>query len=129
MDPFINFHVSEGNYVLADARTQAMIAVREADDSTAEECRATLLNNGYFPTDNRPKGWPDGFDWFRHYDGTWASIEMLDNGPDGDISCWAYDQFGVDVEIVHSVKCEQQSDDDREWFIKKMREAIVALTQ
>lgn len=53
--------------------------------------------------------------------------EGYDDGCDGEADDWAADNFRMDVERVASCKCEQESDDDSSYFIKKMREAIAAI--
>lgn len=120
---FINIHVATGNY------TECPAAVRAAVYSTADEASAVLSNNGYLPTDGRPPGWPAvGLAWYRHADGTWASVEMLDDGPDSDnADGWVRDRFNMDGEIVYSVKCTQQSDDDSQYFIKSIASKLAAI--
>ncbi len=61
-------------------------------------------------------------------------IEMIDGRPYDDgcededaIDGWAAERFDMDVERIHSVKCEQQSDDDSQYFIRVMREQIAKL--
>ena len=53
--------------------------------------------------------------------------EGNDDGCDGEADAWAADNFQMDVKRVTSFKCEQQSDDDSSYFLKKMREAIASL--
>lgn len=53
-----------------------------------------------------------------------------DDGPAddaGEQDQWAYNEFGCEVERIHSVKAEQQSDDDSAYFIRIMAEQIAKL--
>lgn len=122
LEPSISIHSPGGNY----APTPAYII--DAEYHTADEAGVILAANGYQPTNDRPLGWPSGEAWYRHADGTWASVEMLDDGPDSEEDGWARDRFDLSVQVIYSCKCDQQSDDDSQFFIKQMTEKIDDLT-
>ena len=53
-----------------------------------------------------------------------------DDGPAddaGEQDQWAWNTFGCEVERIHSVKAEQQSDDDSQYFIREMAAQIAKL--
>ena len=122
MEPFINFHNPAGDYDFATKKS-----LPEIEDETVDGCSRWLAAAGYLPTHARPEGWPVGDLWYRHQDGRWASVQMLDDGPDGDADDWARDCFDFDVEKIYSVKCEQQSEDDSQYLIRVMAEQIAKL--
>lgn len=122
----IDYHVAAGNYV--DAPNYRALSAGESDGiESIESARADLIRRGYVPSDERPAGWPTGREWFRAANGEWASIEMLDDGCDGEASDWVRDQFGFDGEIIKSVREDEQTSDASAYFIRKMTEAIDAL--
>jgi hypothetical protein len=126
LSPIISIHHAGGNYV-QHPEVVKYDALRMADVE-GDGVKSLLAEHGYQPTSDRPAGWPARDEWYRHADGTWASVEMCDDGPDGDADGWARDRFDLDVEIIKSVKADQQSDDDSTYFINAMAEAIAAIT-
>ena len=126
--PFISIHTPGGNFV-SHPDSVKYDHIRLAEITDVQSARDLLSANGYVPTAERPSGWGVGAgrEWFRAQDGTWASIELLDDGCEGDPNGWVRDVFDIDAEIVKSVKCEQQSDDDSGYFMRTMAEAIKAL--
>ena len=53
-----------------------------------------------------------------------------DDGPAngaGEQDGWAYNTLGCEVERIHSVKAEQQSEDDSEYFIRVMAEQLAKI--
>ncbi len=50
-----------------------------------------------------------------------------DDGCDGEADAWAVENFRIDGVRLASCRCDQQSDDDSGYFIKKMREAIAKI--
>ena len=124
--PLIGLHEAGGNY-LSGERVRAVHNCEPEEMETVAQATAYLTTKGYTATSDRPPGWPEGFNFLQHTDGTWASIEMCDDGCDGDADGWARDRFSMDVEIIKSVKAEQQTDDDSDFFIRTMTEAIISL--
>lgn len=50
-----------------------------------------------------------------------------DDGCDGDRNEWAAEYFRIDAERIASCTCEQPSDDDSAYFMRKAREYLKAL--
>lgn len=129
MEPFLSFHEAGGDYLSREEENKIIAGLggRELDNSTMEAMEADLTALAYTPTPVRPSGWPDGNKWFFGQDGTWASIEMLDDGPEGEADGWVRDVAGVDAEVVKACRCDQQDDDASGFFIRVMSEAIAKI--
>jgi hypothetical protein len=126
MEPGIDYHQPAGNYLNSGPELTALNAA-EPDDLTPASAKAHLESAGFAPCAERPAGWPEGRDWYRHADGTWASVEMLDDGPDGEPDYWVRERADIDGEIVASVREDQQTHDASDFFLNTMRTEITAL--
>jgi hypothetical protein len=52
-----------------------------------------------------------------------------DDGCEGDYDSWAYENFGCEVERIGSCRCDQQNDNDSQYFMKIMAEQISKLNR